>query len=143
MKNMQYFFAKIASRTAKISGNPFAFIVSLTVIIIWALTGPIFNYGDTWQLVINTGTTIFTFLMVFLIQNSQNRDAEAIQIKLDELLRSDTSAHNVLLDIESLTLEELDELKQKYSELAKIARANYDHETSKKYHQDIKFDTFN
>ncbi len=98
------------------------FMLALGIILIWLLTGPIFGFSDTWQLVINTGTTIITFLMVFLIQNTQNRDQEALQIKLDELLRSMESAHTVLLDLEELDDEELDKIRKGYLELAKKAR---------------------
>jgi low affinity Fe/Cu permease len=99
-------------------------MVALGIILIWLVTGPIFDYSDTWQLFINTGTTIITFLMVFLIQNTQNRDQEALQIKLDELLRSMENAHTVLLDLEELDDEELDEIRKNYLKLAKKARAD-------------------
>ena len=112
--------AKWASRTA---GRPMTFMVALAIILIWAITGPIFKFSDTWQLVINTGTTIITFLMVFLIQNTQNRDTEAIQIKLDELIRAVESAHNALLDLEELDDDELDDIRKDYLDLAKAARA--------------------
>src|SRR5258705_4345974 len=112
--------AKWASRTA---GRPITFTVALAIILIWAITGPIFKFSDTWQLVINTGTTIITFLMVFLIQNTQNRDTEAIQIKLDELIRALESAHNALLDLEELDDEELYVIRKDYFDLAKKARA--------------------
>jgi len=98
------------------------FILALGIILIWLITGPIFDFSDTWQLVINTGTTIVTFLMVFLIQNTQNRDQEALQIKLDELLRSMENAHTVLLDLEELDDEELDKIRGNYLKLAKKAR---------------------
>ena len=112
--------AKWASRTA---GRPITFMIALAIILIWAITGPIFKFSDTWQLVINTGTTIITFLMVFLIQNTQNRDTEAIQIKLDELIRAVESAHNALLDLEELDDDELDVIRKDYLDLAKKARA--------------------
>ena len=112
--------ARWASRTA---GRPTTFMIALGIILIWALTGPIFDFSDTWQLVINTSTTIVTFLMVFLIQNTQNRDTEALQIKLDELIRSLESAHNALLDLEELDDEELDLIREDYLKLAKAARA--------------------
>lgn len=99
-------------------------MVALGIILAWLITGPLFDYSDTWQLVINTGTTIITFLMVFLIQNTQNRDQEALQIKLDELLRSMENAHTVLLDLEELDDEELDEIRKNYLKLAKKARAD-------------------
>jgi low affinity Fe/Cu permease len=111
--------AKWASRTA---GRPGTFAVAVGVILLWAITGPIFQFSDTWQLVINTGTTIITFLMVFLIQNTQNRDTEALQIKLDELIRSMETAHTVLLDLEELDEEELDRIRKDYLVLAQKAR---------------------
>ena len=103
-------------------GHPLAFGAALLVIIAWAVTGPLFGYSDTWQLVINTGTTIVTFLMVFLIQNTQNRDSSAIQVKLDELIRSTRGAHNALLDLEELTQEELNEFLHTYQRLAHEGR---------------------
>jgi low affinity Fe/Cu permease len=103
-------------------GHPSSFIVALTIIAIWAITGPAFHFSDTWQLVINTGTTIVTFLMVFLIQNTQNRDNYAIQLKLDELIRAVDGAHNSLLEIEELTEEDLLRLKRGYATLARLAR---------------------
>jgi low affinity Fe/Cu permease len=111
--------AKWASRTA---GRPITFMIALAIILIWAITGPIFKFSDTWQLVINTGTTIITFLMVFLIQNTQNRDTEALQIKLDELIRAVESAHNALLDLEELDDDELDDIRKDYLDLAQTAR---------------------
>ncbi len=116
--------AKLASRAA---GRPATFMIAVAVILLWAITGPIFQYSDTWQLVINTGTTIITFLMVFLIQNTQNRDAEAVQIKLDEILRSLENAHTVLLDLEELDDDELDLIRKDYLELAKKARSALRH----------------
>jgi low affinity Fe/Cu permease len=103
-------------------GHPLAFVLAVLVILGWAVTGPFFGFSDTWQLVINTGTTIVTFLMVFLIQNTQNRDSAAIQLKLDELIRTQPGAHNALLDLEELTEEELDRLRAVYEELARQAR---------------------
>jgi low affinity Fe/Cu permease len=97
-------------------------MVALGIILIWAITGPLFDYSDTWQLVINTSTTIITFLMVFLIQNTQNRDTEALQIKLDELIRSMENAHNALLDLEELDDDELDRIRKDYLKLAETAR---------------------
>jgi low affinity Fe/Cu permease len=117
-------FTRLAKWTARTSGHPSTFAVAAAVIIIWAATGPIFHFSDTWQLVINTGTTIITFLMVFLIQNTQNRDAEAIQVKLDELIRAIEGAHNGLLDLEELEEEELDRIRAYYERLAECARAD-------------------
>ncbi len=99
-----------------------AFTIAALVIAVWAITGPLFGFSDTWQLVINTGTTIVTFLMVFLIQNTQNRDAEAIQVKLDELIRLSRGGHNVLLDLEELEDDELDRIRRSYCEIAEAAR---------------------
>jgi low affinity Fe/Cu permease len=113
----QGLFYKIARRTSEAVGSPYASIMAVTVIIIWAVTGPIFQFSDTWQLVINTGTTIVTFLMVFLIQNSQNRDAKAVQIKLDELIRSTNTARNEVIDIENSSEKELQKLQQDFSGL--------------------------
>ncbi len=111
--------AKAASRHA---GRPASFSLAVLVILVWIVTGPLFGFSDTWQLVINTGTTIVTFLMVFLIQNSQNRDTEAIQIKLDELIRATQGAHNALLDLEELNEESLDAFRTRYEALAASAR---------------------
>ena len=116
-------YSKFAKFAAHVSGRPRTFSVALAVIVVWAITGPLFKFSDTWQLVINTGTTIVTFLMVFLIQNTQNRDTEAIQIKLDELIRATTGAHNALLDLEELEQDKLDAFRQKYEALATEARA--------------------
>ena len=115
-------FTHFAKWTARITGRPITFVVAFLIIVIWASTGPIFNFSDTWQLVINTSTTIVTFLMVFLIQNTQNRDSEAIQIKLDELIRSMQGAHNALLDLEELEEDDLDRIRNDYGLLAKQAR---------------------
>jgi low affinity Fe/Cu permease len=116
-------FAKSASHFC---GRPRTFALAAAVIAVWVITGPIFAFSDTWQLVINTGTTIITFLMVFLIQNTQNRDTEAIQIKLDELIRATAGAHNALLDLEELEEDALDEFRSKYQKLAGEARAKLD-----------------
>ncbi len=106
------------------TGQPAAFVVAVAVIVAWVCTGPLFGFSDTWQLVINTGTTIVTFLMVFLIQNTQNRDSEAIQIKLDELIRAIAGAHNALLDLEELEEKDLDRIRASYERLAERARAD-------------------
>lgn len=116
-------FTAFAKATSRATGRPAAFGAAGAVILIWIVTGPLFHYSDTWQLVINTGTTIVTFLMVFLIQNTQNRDAEALQIKLDEIIRAVEGAHNALLDLEELEENELDHIRRNYSNLAKKARA--------------------
>ena len=110
-------FHKIASKVSVLTGSPIAFITALAVIIIWAVSGPIFGFSDTWQLVINTGTTIVTFLMVFLIQNTQNRDSKAIHLKLDELLKGVKGARTGMVDIEDLSDEELDKLENQFKKL--------------------------
>ena len=110
-------FTWIASKIAFATGQPAAFVIALALIILWGTTGPLFQYSDTWQLVVNTATTIVTFLMVFLIQNSQNRDSAAIQVKLDELIRA-SAAHNSFVGIEHLTDEELEEIRSKCEERA-------------------------
>jgi low affinity Fe/Cu permease len=115
-------FTKFARNTARMAGWPSTFTCAVALLIIWGLTGPIFKFSDTWQLVVNTGTTIITFLMVFLIQNTQNRDSEAMHIKIDELIRASHLAHNSLLDLEGLEEEELDKLREDYDRLAKKAR---------------------
>ena len=106
---------------ARMAGRPMAFFLAIVCIVAWAILGPIFHFSDTWQLVINTATTIITFLMVFVIQNTQNRDSEAMQLKLDELIRATKGCHNAVLDIEELSEEELDRLKKSYADLAKEA----------------------
>jgi low affinity Fe/Cu permease len=115
-------YSHLARSIAHLSGKPITFILAFGVIVIWIVTGPLFKFSDTWQLVINTGTTIVTFLMVFLIQNTQNRDTEAIQVKLDELIRVTQGAHNALLDLEEIEEEDLDAFRIKYQLLAKLAR---------------------
>jgi low affinity Fe/Cu permease len=115
-------FGRFAKAAARLSGRPGAFGLAAAVVLAWGLTGPLFGFSDTWQLVINTGTTIVTFLMVFLIQHTQNRDTEALQIKLDELIRTTAGAHNALLDLEELEEKELDQIRDNYEMLAKRAR---------------------
>jgi low affinity Fe/Cu permease len=115
-------FSSIARRIAVLSGRPAAFLVAVSAVILWALSGPLFDYSNTWQLVINTTTTIITFLMVFIIQNTQNRDTEAMQIKLDELIRATQGAHIALLDLEELEEEQLDRYRRSYEKLARQAR---------------------
>ena len=114
---MNELFRKFAHKTSMIVGSPWAFITAVMIIVIWSLTGPIFGFSDTWQLIINTGTTIVTFLMVFLIQNTQNRDAVAIHLKLDELIRGVKNARNSLVDLEDLSDEELAQLQQEFQRL--------------------------
>ena len=108
---MDRLFTNLATRTAFVAGQPLAFIIAAVVILVWVLSGPVFGWSDTWQLVVNTGTTIATFLMVFLIQNSQNRDAAAIQAKLDELIRSAQNARNEFVGIEHLTDSEIEKIR--------------------------------
>jgi low affinity Fe/Cu permease len=115
-------FTTFAQTTSRAAGRPLAFLLALATIFVWMVTGPLFHFSDTWQLVINTATTIVTFLMVFLIQNTQNRDSEALQIKLDELIRVTEGAHNALLNLEDLEEQELDRIRSSYSELARKAR---------------------
>lgn len=114
-------FQKMSNKVTKATGSPLAFITALTIVILWAVTGPIFGFSDTWQLVINTGTTIVTFLMVFIIQQSQNKDTVAIHLKLNELIACNERASNQLIDIEDLTEEELDKIKRFYIKLADLA----------------------
>ena len=116
-------YSRIARGAARFCGRPPVFAIAVLIIAVWILTGPAFHYSDTWQLVINTGTTIVTFLMVFLIQNTQNRDTEAIQLKLDELIRATQGAHNALLDLEELEEGELALFRKRYQKLAKSARS--------------------
>ena len=115
-------FGRLARLTAHAMGQPAAFGIALAIIILWAISGPIFGFSDTWQLIINTGTTIITFLMVFIIQNTQNRDAEAMHIKLDELIRAMDQAKNALLNIEELEEEDLERIRADYLRLAEHAR---------------------
>jgi low affinity Fe/Cu permease len=115
-------FSQLARTAARIAGHPIAFLVAVCVILAWAITGPLFGFNDTWQLVINTATTIVTFLMVFLIQNSQNRDTVAMQLKLDELVRSIKAARNTVLNLEELEEHELERLLKKYQKIGSDAR---------------------
>jgi low affinity Fe/Cu permease len=116
-------FTRFAKWTARAAGRPTTFALALALVFIWALCGPLFGFSDSWQLVINTGTTIMTFLMVFLIQNTQYRDSEAIQAKLDELIRVTKGAHLALMDLEELEDAELDQIRMQYAALAQQARA--------------------
>ena len=116
------FFDRFARRVAYFAGHPTAFAGAVALIALWLVCGPLFGFSDTWQLVINTGTTIVTFLVVFLIQNTQNRDGAALQLKLDELIRAMEGAHNALLDLEELPENDLDRFRKQYQELARKAR---------------------
>ena len=118
----QSWFTRFAKTSARAAGRPAAFIAASLVILGWVLSGPVFHFSDTWQLVINTATTIVTFLMVFLIQNTQNRDSEAVQIKLDELIRAVREADNRLMDLEELEESELDDFRARYEKMAEQAR---------------------
>lgn len=119
-------FDRFSSAATRVTGKPIAFIIAFIIIIAWAASGPVFHYSDTWQLVINTGTTIITFLMVFVIQQSQNKDTIALQIKLNELIASSKDASNRLIDVEDLTPEELEILKKFYIQLARLAEKETD-----------------
>lgn len=115
-------FTRIAQGFARQAGRPITFVFACLLVVLWGVTGPLFGYSDTWQLVINTSTTIITFLMVFLLQNTQNRDTEAMQLKLDELIRALEGAHNALLDLEDLSEQELLRARKRYRQLAEEAR---------------------
>ena len=115
-------FTRFAKAASRFTGRPLCFGLALLVVAAWAITGPLFGFNDTWQLVINTGTTVVTFFMVFLIQSTQNRDTEAMQLKLDELIRATRGAHNRLMDLEEREEDELDRLREQYEHLARRAR---------------------
>jgi low affinity Fe/Cu permease len=115
-------YSNFAKATSRFCGHPSVFLLALGIIVVWMISGPLFHFSDTWQLVINTSTTIVTFLMVFLIQSTQNRDTEAIQMKLDELIRATKGAHNILLDVEDVDELEMEEIRRRYHLLAKLAR---------------------
>jgi low affinity Fe/Cu permease len=123
---MNLLFTRFAHRVAMMAGQPAAFVCALSIILLWGLTGPLFGWSDTWQLVINTGTTIITFLMVFLIQNAQNRDASAIQAKLDELIRAVKEARNEFIGIEHLTDVELEGIREQLERLPDSASASHE-----------------
>lgn len=125
-------FTRFAKWAARATGRPGTFIGAVIIILLWAITGPGFDFSDTWQLVINTGTTIITFLMVFLIQNTQNRDTEAMQIKLDELIRAVSTAQNTMMNLEQLDEKELDNIRAQYEKMAKKARKKSQSSNSKK-----------
>jgi low affinity Fe/Cu permease len=116
-------FSRFASSTAQLVGHPYLFMAAVVIMVGWALTGPLFHFSDTWQLVINTTSSVVTFLVVFLIQNTQNRDAKALHLKLDELIRSHHPANDDLIDIQKLSDEELDELEQRYEKIRKACEA--------------------
>jgi low affinity Fe/Cu permease len=120
--NSHSLFMRFAQVISHATGTPLAFLTAVALVVVWALTGPVFHYSTDWQLVINTGTTIITFLMVFLIQNTQNRDSRAMHLKLDELIRAMEGAHNALLDLEELEEQDLDNIRKDYLTLAKSAR---------------------
>ena len=122
--NRGSWFTRFAKGTSRAAGHPATFCAAVAIIVIWAVSGPVFGFSDTWQLVINTGTTIITFLMVFLIQNTQNRDSLAVQIKLDELIRAIDSARDDFIDLEQLSEQQLDTLRQKLGHLGEQARAH-------------------
>jgi len=124
--NTTTWYSKFAKAAAHFCGRPRVFTMAVALIVLWLVTGPLFGFSDTWQLVINTSTTIITFLMVFLIQNTQNRDTQAIQVKLDELIRATRGAHNALLDLEELEEDTLDAFRARYQALAASARAEMD-----------------
>ena len=115
-------FTRLTKGTAHATGRPLTFVAAVFIVVLWAATGPLFGFSDTWQLVINTSTTIVTFLMVFLIQSTQNRDTEAVQVKLDEIIRAIGTAQNELLDLEELEEEDLDRIRDSYRQLAEKAR---------------------
>jgi len=123
--SLRKLFRRLTENTSRYAGKPVAFILATSLIVLWALTGPLFGFGDTWQLVINTSTTIITFLMVFLIQSSQNRDTAALQIKLDELIRT-SRAHNALLNLEQLDEDDLERIRKHYFRLADQAYGSLD-----------------
>lgn len=123
---LTHVFERFASKVTKATGSPWAFIVAFLTILTWGISGPIFNYSDTWQLVINTGTTIITFLMVFVIQQSQNKDTIALQLKLNELIAANSTASNRLVDVEDLTTDELEVLKKYYVKLSELSKKESD-----------------
>jgi low affinity Fe/Cu permease len=122
-RGLNLWFSRFASGTATLVGHPYMFLLAVVILIVWAATGPFLHFSDTWQLIINTGTTIVTFLVVFLIQNTQNRDAKALHLKLDELIRSHHPASDDLIDIQKLSDEELDQLEQRYQKIREACEA--------------------
>ena len=138
MKTISHWFTHYAKWAAWMTGHALAFGIALAVVLVWAVTGPLFGFSDTWQLVINTGTTIVTFLMVFLIQNTQNRDTAAIQIKLDELIRATEGAHNALLDLEEMEDRDLERIRRDYEALATESREELRHGASDAHVREVK-----
>jgi low affinity Fe/Cu permease len=126
-------FLRFSRNSARHLGHPVAFVLAIAIIIAWAVTGPIFHWSNTWQLIINTGTTIVTFLMVFLIQNTQNRDSEAVQLKLDELIRATKRARNSLLDLENCTEEEIKAIHDEFNRLAERKKIKLEMKASQRH----------
>src|SRR6266498_962065 len=137
-KGLSPVFDTFSTKVTRLTGSSGAFIIALCTIIVWAVTGPIFEYSDTWQLVINTGTTIITFLMVFLIQQSQNKDTLALQIKLNELIAANKNASNRLIDSEDLTAEELEVLKKFYIKLSDVTKREHNSQTAHSIEEEYK-----
>jgi low affinity Fe/Cu permease len=127
-KEIREVFHRFSQAVSTVAGSPWTFFTAVLIVVIWAILGPRFHYSDTWQLVINTGTTIVTFLMVFLIQNTQNRDAKAIHLKLDELIRSKRGARNALMDLQNCTEEELQEIEAEFKRLRERASKHPEHD---------------
>lgn len=140
MKHKVGAFSSFCKKVAIESGHTKTFITALAIVFLWAISGPLFDYSNTWQLMINTGTTIVTFLMVFLIQHTQNCDTQALHLKLDELLRATKGAHTILLDLEELTEEDLGKFKEKYAHLAKEARKRLEQGKDDTYMPDVAFE---
>ena len=126
MKKITSAFEKFSAKVTKITGKPISFLMAMFIVIVWGITGPVFKFSDTWQLVINTGTTIITFLMVFVIQQSQNKDTIALQLKLNELIAATSTASNTLIEVEDISSEELEVLKKFYIKLAMMAKKDKD-----------------
>ena len=124
--NLRDAFSSFSTGSANLLGTPWMFVANVILILVWLFAGPFFNYSDTWQLVVNTATTVFTYLAVFLIQNTQNRDTEALQIKLDEIIRATRGARNVMLNLEEMDEKELNEIREEYFALAEHAREHLD-----------------
>lgn len=129
-KNSNSFFEKFSAKVTRISGRPVSFVLAVLLILLWLITGPLFHFSDTWQLVINTGTTVITFLMVFVIQQTQNKDSMALQLKLNELIAASSTASNRLIDVEDISAEELETLKKFYIKLSDLAKKEADIHTT-------------